>query len=322
MVQDTNHKNSDTIIVTTAQDDGEQENAHKKEKEEKFHQPIRTPNDVEKRNMLAKSIEIMIIATLESHVYKFGNEVRRQKIGGPIGLAITGEIADCYMINWDKQFLKKLSSVGISPAIYERFKDDITLLLESLEKGSKYSNGKLIMDMDKKMQDEAKSDEEITMEVVKVIAESVDEMIKFEVDLPSNHQNGKIPMLDVQANVNKEEQNRLDFEFFEKPSKNKFVILSNSAISSKQKRTILTQECLRRMRNTKPELGRGVQIKYLNEFMSKMKNSGYNANYRKQIMESAFNAFEKIIEDDKSGKNLGIKNGIEWKEMRKRKERN
>ena len=105
--------------------------------------------------------------------------------------------------------------------------------------------------MDNKIQDEAKSDEEITMEVVKVIAESVDEMIKFEVDLPSNHQNGKIPMLDVQANVNKEEQNRLDFEFFEKPSKNKFVILSNSAISSKQKRTILTQECLRRMRNTK-----------------------------------------------------------------------
>ena len=55
------------------------------------------------------------------------------------------------------------------------------------------------------------------------------------------------------------------------------------------------------MRNTKPELGRGVQIKYLNKFMTKMKNSGYNTNYRKQIIESAFNAFEKIIEDDTSG---------------------
>ena len=48
--------------------------------------------------MLAKSVEVMIVTSLENHVYQFGNEIRKQKEGGPIGLALTGEIADCYMI--------------------------------------------------------------------------------------------------------------------------------------------------------------------------------------------------------------------------------
>ena len=73
------------------------------------------------------------------------------------------------------------------------------------------------------------------------------------------------------------------------------------AIPSKQKRTILTQECLRRLRNTQVELGKDVQTKHLNNFMIKMKDSGYTAPYRKQILSSALNAFEKMVKDDQSG---------------------
>ena len=110
-----------------------------------------------------------------------------------------------------------------------------------------------------------------------------------------------MPVLDIQASISKEKQNRLDYEHYEKPTKNKFVILSSSAISLKQKRTILTQECLRILRNTKIELGRSVQVKYLNEFMLKLKNSGYSVKFRKQILDSASKAFEKMKSDDQSG---------------------
>ena len=110
-----------------------------------------------------------------------------------------------------------------------------------------------------------------------------------------------MPVLDVEASVNKDKQNKIEFEFYEKPTKNKKVILSNSAIPSKQKRTILTQECLRRLRNTQVELGKDVQTKHLNNFMIKMRDSGYTALYRKQILSSALNAFEKMVNDDQSG---------------------
>merc|ERR1712074_63204 len=110
-----------------------------------------------------------------------------------------------------------------------------------------------VIDLEKKITDEEKTDEEITMEIIKEVAESVDPMIQFTVDLPGNYENGKFPVLDVQAGINKEKQNKIEFEFFEKPTKNKKVILSDSAIPSNQKRTILTQECLRRLRNPQIE---------------------------------------------------------------------
>ena len=83
-------------------------------------------------------------------------------------------------------------------------------------------------------------------------------MIKFTIDTPCNYSDGKMPALDIKVNVNEEQHNRIDYEFFEKPTKNPKLILSDSALSTSAKRTILTQECLRRMRNTKVELGEKV----------------------------------------------------------------
>ena len=55
------------------------------------------------------------------------------------------------------------------------------------------------------------------------------------------------------------------------------------------------------MRNTKIELGENVR-KHLNDFMLKMKNAGYGPKYRAQILNSALNAFNKMVEEDKIGK--------------------
>ena len=126
-------------------------------------------------------------------------------------------------------------------------------------------------------------------------------MIKFTYDIPENYKHGKLPVLDLEINVNKLERNRIDFEFFEKPTRNKRVMLEDAAIPPNQKRTILTQECLRRLRNTKYELGEEVRTKHLNNFMLKLKNSGYGTKYRTEILDSALIAYEKIISEDRAG---------------------
>ena len=91
----------------------------------------------------------------------------------------------------------------------------------------------------------------------------------------------------------------LTFSFLKSPQKNSKVILADSALNPHAKRTILTQECLRRLRNTKVELGEDVQIKHLNDFMVKLKNSGYDKKYRIEVLDSAMKAFDKMKEDDK-----------------------
>jgi hypothetical protein len=109
-----------------------------------------------------------------------------------------------------------------------------------------------------------------------------------------------LPILDVKVKINEKEANRIDFKFYEKPTKISKIILPDSALNSNSKRTILTQECLRRLRNTKVELGESVQVKYLNEFMIKLKNSGYSQKYRMEIVKSAMKAFEIMLEEDKN----------------------
>ena len=178
------------------------------------------------------------------------------------------------------------------------------------------------INQEKKIQDESKPVEEITMNVIKEIANSLDDMIKFEVDYPEKNKSGKIPILDIEASINKSKQNKLEFEFYEKPTKNKFVMLSDSAIPSKQKRTILTQECLRRLRNTQIDLGKEVQTKHLNKFMIKMKNSGHSEQYRKQILDSTLKAFDEMIEADHSGERPLYRSKNWQKEIRKEKKKN
>ena len=136
------------------------------------------------------------------------------------------------------------------------------------------------------------------MDIVQNLANTINPMIKLTVETPCNYPDGKLPVLDITVKINQEAQNRLDFEFFEKPTKNPRVVMADSALSFRQKRTILTQEGLRRLRNTKIELGPEVQKKHLDKFMLKVKNSGYNTKFRTEILDSILKAFEKMVDDD------------------------
>ena len=194
-----------------------------------------------------------------------------------------------------------MKNFKITPEIYTRFKDDIEIVTESLEKGSLLMEDKIIVDEKKKAEDIDISDSKVTMGVIQTIANAIDPMIQLTIETPCNYPNGKMPVLDLVVNVNCMENNRIDFEFFEKPTKNPRVILADSAMSLAQKRTILTQECLRRLRNTKIELGVEAQKIHLDKFMLKLKNSGYSQKFRTEILDSGLKAFQKMVDEDRSG---------------------
>ena len=123
------------------------------------------------------------------------------------------------------------------------------------------------------------------MEVVVSVGQSIDGIIQFSDDIPKNHTSCNIPVLAVEVNMNVEEQNRLDYEFYKKPTKNQKILLEDAALPAKQNCTILTEDCIRRLRNTKQELGE--EVKHLNKFMLKMKNSGFSIKYRREILKSS-----------------------------------
>ena len=80
----------------------------KKKSTVEWIKPKRSPTKLEERKMCGKALETMLITCMNHHLYQFENTIRIQKEGGPIGLKLTGEIADCLMLDWDKKLLEKL----------------------------------------------------------------------------------------------------------------------------------------------------------------------------------------------------------------------
>ena len=62
------------------------------------------------------------------------------------------------------------SKIGIEPIVYARLKDDINIIVESVENGSKVVDGKIIIDFEKQKEDENKSDAKITIDLIKEVA--------------------------------------------------------------------------------------------------------------------------------------------------------
>ena len=126
----------------------------KKKKTQVWTKPKREPTLAEVRKLFGKALEILLITCMNNHIYQFNNETRVQNKGGPIGLKLTGEIADCLMLDWDKKLLAELKKLEMIPELCTRFKDDISIAIETLEKGSKIVQDKIVIDEAKKISDE------------------------------------------------------------------------------------------------------------------------------------------------------------------------
>ena len=87
--------------------------------------------------------------------------------------------------------------------------------------------------------------------------------------LPSNHEEHKVPMLDLKVWLNEEQH--IFYQFYEKPTKSRLVISKDSAMPIKKKIDSLSQEIFRRLHNTKEEVSWEVKVAILNKFMNELK---------------------------------------------------
>ena len=81
----------------------------------------------------------------------------------------------------------------------------------------------------------------------------------------------------------------------------KSVIHEESAIPTKNKRTILTQEVLRIMLHCSNYLPWEVVSQHINNFMKKMQYSGYDKMFRYHVVNSAIKAYQRIREKEELG---------------------
>ena len=154
--------------------------------------------------------------------------------------------------------------------------------------------------------------------ILKDIANELDPCIKMEMDVPSLHNNCRLPVLDLEVWINNE--NRCLYSFYSKDISTPYTILFNSAVPVSTKRTTLLQKGIRRWVNTSSMVPE-EELRYtLSRYMNKLRCSGYDLKYRLEVLkgiQTRIKDFEaKILE----GSKVRNRSRIEIREQKARKE--
>ncbi|KAL9986209.1 hypothetical protein ACROYT_G000316 [Oculina patagonica] len=127
--------------------------------------------------------------------------------------------------------------------------------------------------------------------------------IKLEVDYPSKHPDKKLPILDLKVWVEHREKKVQEsnqmvsvmmYEFYKKEIASKALVNARSAMSASAKRTVLSQAVLRVLLNCSPLLPWANVVEKVEEMVLRMQCSGYNKNFRYEVVDSAIKAYRAI----------------------------
>ena len=267
-----------------------------------WNKPKRTPDDVTCKKMLSEALKVAIKFIMKNHVYRYGDEMKKQTKGGPIGLELTGELAGVFMSWWDKEFLKELRRIGIEILMYKRYVDDVNIIMVAPNAGLDYIDGRVVVNEERR----SISEDENGMTLLKKVGDSIHKSIQLEADYPSRHEDHKLPLLDIKMWVEEQQDDEntervVLHEYYAKDVSSKVVVHAESAMPGTTKRTVLTQEALRVMLRCSPLLPWETTVEHINMFMRRMQYSGYTQQYRAQIANAALKAYEEIKEKDKNG---------------------
>ena len=139
--------------------------------------PLRKATEEVNRRLLVKAFEVALKLVMKNHIYVFNNECFKQLNGGAIRVSIAGDVANLFMVWWDKELKIPLTSEQIILPLYSRYVDDGNIAVKYNHQNS----------MEEIEVDNEKTEKEI-MEKIKIIANSIHPSISVKVDYPSNHQ--------------------------------------------------------------------------------------------------------------------------------------
>ena len=183
--------------------------------------------------------------------------------------------------------------------MYTRYVDDSNSAQEELPLGSRWEEGKVVIREELMEEDRQVPGDLRTARVICDAANSIDDMIKMVFDCPSMHEDGLMPILDL--NVNISEQGDIHYQFYRKSMAQHLTLLERSAMSMRMKRQAMSQEVLRILRNTKRTVPWSQKAEMLSQFALRMKDSGYSEHIRQEIIEGGVKGYENQLERDLAG---------------------
>ena len=270
------------------------ENEAEKEEASKWIGGKAMLNEKERRKVFGKVLEVAIRTCCKNHVYQQEGRFYLQKEGMPIGLRISGVVAELRMCIWMEEVEAKMMKNKMEVYMNETYVDDNDLLMEALAMGTRWSTDEDRMVTSEEALEEdtngGEEDDTRTMREVRRMVNSITTDIQMEETVASSQEGGRLPVLDFQVwkevdmEPNGKEVTVIKFEFYEKEMVSRFVMLADGALPDRMKTTVLAQEALRRERNTSKNVDKESRVRIRNKFLMKLRLSGYTARQRMNIV--------------------------------------
>ena len=121
--------------------------------------------------------------------------------------------------------------------------------------------------------------------------------LRFTTEIGDDFPNGRLPSLDTEIWV--EGKRKILFAFYEKPMATNLVVQAKSALSDEVKAATLTEEVVRRLRNTSMELKSADRLEILERACIKMKTSGHSEKFIRRSVEKGVKAFKQEVKRSK-----------------------
>ena len=189
--------------------------------------------------------------------------------------------------------------------LLRKYVNDINVFMEALQYGVRYRSGRLEWSFKDEKRDLAsgRSRTFLSLEVFTAMANDIFPSLNFSHDMPEMHPDNKVPMLDI-ACWRETVQDRtrpggkkqvVSHSFYEKACVSPKVLEYESALPIKIKIVTLTQEILRRMRNSSRREPISYKVELLDSFMVKLMKSGYPVDVRKTVLEAGLKGYYRMV---------------------------
>ena len=250
--------------------------------------------------MFAKCLEIAINTLFNNHLYQFGGKVFLQKQGAPIGLRASCSSARVVMGCYDLRLKSLLEKLKVKIEADLQYMDDLRYIMASIKLGWRLSEGRLIFRKcwEKEERELGLSRESKTASVMLEIQNSIFPCLKFEMETPEMFTESKLPTLDFTCWT---VGNKLMYSFFQKPVAKKKLIQRKSALGENCKVASLSQNMVRRMKNTSEDLPDSERVSIINEYSAQLRDSGYSVTQTRRIVSAGLTGYQRLVEKWKKG---------------------
>ena len=268
-------------------------NNKERSEEKQWYWYRKDPGEKILKKMIGMISQIAIRVLWENYCYNFGGRTYQQSEGGPIGQRPTMAASRLVMEEYFEIYSKILTGAGAKITLLKVYVDDGRQVSTVLKKGMRFEEKKMEFVWNKEAEEEdimkekqGENKDSFMARLCLPAMNAINPDLTFTVEVPSDFKDERLPTLDFSLWMSGDGQ--LRHSYFEKEMKTQKMIEKDSAMSTKQKITILSNELTRRLYNIddKDDDMKDEVEKTIENMTRQLKNSGWERREVREIVVS------------------------------------